>query len=150
MNYVKFSKTTVPLIYKAYASLGDSALNEGLRSLLELRVSQINGCSYCCTLHTNEAQKNGISQKKLDMLPTWYSSKGNGVFSDKELVSLRWCEAVTHCGLTDIEGIKKEMLNFFSKEELVEITSSIALMNALNRMAISLKNLDNSTNTNYE
>ncbi|WP_410521276.1 carboxymuconolactone decarboxylase family protein [Candidatus Tisiphia endosymbiont of Sialis lutaria] len=49
-------------------------LDKGLRYLIELRVSQINGCFYCCNLHLSDARKNNVPQKKLDLLPIWFST----------------------------------------------------------------------------
>lgn len=41
MNYVEISKNTMSCIYKSYESLNESPLDKGLRSLIELRISQI-------------------------------------------------------------------------------------------------------------
>ena len=74
MNYAEISKYTISCIYKSYESLDESPLDKALRALIELRVSQINGCSYCCNLHIADARKNNVSQKKLDLLPIYLSS----------------------------------------------------------------------------
>ncbi|MBI2812408.1 MAG: carboxymuconolactone decarboxylase family protein [Candidatus Melainabacteria bacterium] len=135
MNYVEISKETVSLLHKSYASLTNSPLRPTLRVLIELRVSQINDCSYCCSLHLEEAKKLQVSATKLDMLPQWRSS---ALYSDEEKAALAWAEAVTrlHQG---IEEIKQGLFTYFSEREIVDITASISIMNALNRMAISLK-----------
>ena len=139
MNYAEISKYTISFIYKSYESLDESPLDKALRALIELRVSQINGCSYCCNLHIADARKNNVSQKKLDLLPIWVSTKE--VFSEKKVLALKWCESITHISFEKIDELKNEMLKHFSEREIVDITSCIAITNALNRIAISLKTL---------
>jgi AhpD family alkylhydroperoxidase len=140
MNYAEISKYTISCIYKSYESLDSSPLDKALRSLIELRVSQINGCAYCCNLHIADARKNKVSQNKLDLLPVWFSTK-EVVFSEKEVIALKWCEAITRGSFEKIDEMKSEILKHFSEREIVDITSCISIMNALNRIAISLRTL---------
>lgn len=65
MDYEKISKETISLLYKSYASLRNSPLEATIKMLVELRVSQINGCAYCCKLHSDEARNIGIEQGNL-------------------------------------------------------------------------------------
>ena len=74
MNYAEISKETINFLYQSRASLNKSPLNATIRLLTELRVSQINGCAYCCRLHTEEARKLDVQDKKLDNLPAWDTS----------------------------------------------------------------------------
>ena len=39
-----------------------SLIDNRLKAIVELRVSQINGCAYCLNLHSVEARKLGESQ----------------------------------------------------------------------------------------
>jgi alkylhydroperoxidase family enzyme len=60
---------------------------------------------------------------------------------EKEVVALNWCESITRGFFEKIDEIKDEMLKHFSEREVVDITSCISIMNALNRIAISLRTL---------
>ena len=51
------------------------AIEQALRTMLELRVSQLNGCAYCIDLHRHEAQKAGVSRQKLADLPIPQASR---------------------------------------------------------------------------
>ncbi|MDC0534345.1 carboxymuconolactone decarboxylase family protein [Francisellaceae bacterium] len=135
MDYAQISKDTISLLHKSYNSLDQSPLNQGLRSIIELRVSQLNGCAYCCELHSNGARKQQVPQKKLDALPAWETS---ALFSDIEKIALDWAECLT-LSCKDSESIKPELTKYFSDREVVDLTACVSLMNALNRMAISLK-----------
>lgn len=135
MDYNKISKETFDLLYKSRASLKNSPLAESLRTLTELRISQINGCTYCCQLHTQEALKLGVQQEKLEALTRWPLSN---LFSKEEKAALQWAEAVTHLD-KDLPQIKAQLMQVFSEKEVVDLTACISIMNALNRIAITLR-----------
>jgi len=56
-------------------------------------------------------------------------------------IALKWCEAITRGSFEKIDEMKSEILKHFSEREIVDITSCISIMNALNRIAISLRTL---------
>jgi len=136
MDYARISKETVGHLHRAYASLDQSPLPRRLRLLAELRVSQINGCAYCCALHAGQARAAGIPQEVLDRLPGWRLA---ACFDDSEQLVLAWAEQVTG-GLPDDTGpaLLPRLLARFSDREVVDLTIAIALMNALNRLSTRL------------
>ncbi|MEE9452213.1 MAG: carboxymuconolactone decarboxylase family protein [Gammaproteobacteria bacterium] len=135
MNYAEISKETFAHLYKSRASLKKSPLDQSIILLVELRISQINGCAYCCDIHLEEAKNFGIIQEKLDLLPTW--QQATETFTIKERLALRWCEAITRLE-KDIAEAKKRLPQHFSDREIVDLSATTAIMNALNRIAISL------------
>ncbi|MFI5342726.1 MAG: carboxymuconolactone decarboxylase family protein [Chlamydiales bacterium] len=135
MNYTEISKITMDHLYQSYTSLANSPLDPLIRVLIELRVSQINGCAECCGMHSEEARKLNISQQKLDLLPGWAVSNA---FTEKEKLALRWCEAVTGMK-NDTQEIRNLLFNYYSEREIVDLTACISIMNTYNRMAICLK-----------
>jgi AhpD family alkylhydroperoxidase len=108
-------------------------LDGKLRALIELRVSQINGCAYCVDLHSREARGRGEKQQRLDSLPVWRESP---FFDDREIAALAWAESLTlisqtHAADDDYEAVQKH----FSEVEVVELSLAISLANFWNRMA---------------
>ncbi len=136
MNYVEISQKTMSHLYQAHATLKDSPLDQHLRALLELRVSQINGCAYCCSIHSNEAKKFGVAAHKIEQLENW---KESADFSDAEKEALSWAEALTTLS-TPLKVKETKLSAYFNERKIVDITICISLMNALNRLAISLRN----------
>jgi AhpD family alkylhydroperoxidase len=136
MNYAEISKETIGLLYQCRTSLNKSPLSASIRILAELRVSQINGCAYCCELHTREARHLGVQQDTLDVLPVWRNAPGS--FTDEERVVLEWVESVT-CLDNDLDVVRDHLLQFYSEREIVDLTTCIGIMNALNRIALSLR-----------
>ena len=110
-------------------------IDDKLKALIELRVSQLNGCAYCIDLHSNEARHAGELQQRLDCLPVW---KECALFSDKEMAALLWAESVTHISAqSDMDKQLERLLQHYNEAEAVDLTVIIAAMNSLNRMAIS-------------
>ncbi len=69
MDYIKISKEAIGYLYKSHASLRQSEIDVKLIALAELRTSQLNGCAYCCSFHSNELREIGISQSLIDKIP---------------------------------------------------------------------------------
>ena len=56
---------------KAKEAADEAGLDRTLIELLNVRISQINGCAYCLDLHVGDAVKNGESAQRLAVLPAW-------------------------------------------------------------------------------
>lgn len=139
-----------------YAALNDKATNaiigvgkylgsidKKLRALVELRVSQINGCVYCVDLHSTEARAEGETQQRLDCLPVWREAK---FFDERERAALDWAEAVTLIADTHAPDVTYNALaNHFNEQEIVDLTLIVSRMNALNRLAVGFRHLPEQT-----
>lgn len=109
-------------------------LDGKLRALVELRVSQTNGCDYCMELHTREALALGEKDQRLVDLPNWQDSP---LFDDREKAALGWAETITLIPKTNHadENEYLSLLSLFSETEVVELSLAISLANFWNRMA---------------
>ena len=134
MDYYKISKEIVSHLYDAHHSFANSPLPKQLRLLLELRVSQINSCNYCINLHKNEAIAFGIDKKKIADLESFAESE---YFNEAEKKALLWAENVTELK-TKVRVENSKLNQYFSEREIVDITLCISLMNAFNRIAITM------------
>ncbi len=133
VNYIEINKRAVDLLLSVKKHV--PSIDKGLQALVEIRVSQINGCAFCVDLHTTEARQLGVHQQLLDCLPVWRESQ---LFSENEMVALDWAEGVTNISTEpDIEGKLENLLKHFSETEAVDLTLVISLMNSLNRLAVS-------------
>ena len=84
-----------------------AAIDPKLRALVDLRVSQINGCVYCVDLHTQAAREAGETQQRLDCLPVWQECP---FFDARERTALAWAEALTHLSKTQAPDALYETL----------------------------------------
>ena len=109
-----------------------------LRALIELRVSQINGCAYCLNIHSQEARAAGETQQRLDVLSAWHETT---FFTEPERAALTWAEALTRLGDEPVsDELFNEMCRHFSEKEIVDQALVITTMNAWNRISIGFGN----------
>lgn len=133
INYAQINSRALNLLLSTKKHL--NLLAPDLKALVELRVSQINGCSYCISLHASEARSTGVSQHKLDLLSV---SKESNAYTPVELAAISWAESVTNISTeSNINGKLANLLIHFDEAEAVDLTLAIAIMNCMNRMAIS-------------
>ncbi|MEJ5049675.1 carboxymuconolactone decarboxylase family protein [Chryseobacterium culicis] len=134
MNYKEIAKETIGNLYKAHSSIRKSGIDKKLIALVELRVSQINGCAYCCSYHAKELSDFGFEQDTINRLPGW---KHTNAFNDQQKLVLEWAEAVID-SKDGWQDIKAKLTEQFTEREIVELTASITLMNTLNTLRITL------------
>lgn len=131
-----------PSVFQALTStageLRSRAAEAGLdRSVLELvnvRVSQLNGCVYCLDLHTHAALAAGETPQRLAVLPAW---RETGLFTDLERAALEIAEAVTlvadaHLGDADYVRVREHL----SDDQISLLTWAAITINAFNRVSI--------------
>lgn len=137
IDYVQVAPDAVKALAATRPYFAASAIEPRLRALVELRVSQINGCAYCLDLHSCEARRAGEAQQRLDCLPAWRETP---LFDDRERAALAWAESVTLVSQTGVpDAVFEEARRHFSEKDLVDLTFVIAPMNAWNRVAISFR-----------
>lgn len=133
LDYVSINGPAIASMAKAKNNM--PSIDERLRAIIELRVSQVNGCAYCVDLHANQARAAGETQQRLDCLMVWQEGS---IFEDREKAAFAWAEAVT---LIAERGAPKQVFDalsaHFSEAQIVDLTLIVAQMNAWNRMAIS-------------
>ncbi len=113
----------------------ECGLDRKLVDLVYLRISQINGCAYCCDMHANDLRKAGEKEQRLDCLAAWREAS---FFSARERAALAWAESLTHIAETRApDDVYQAARAQFSEKELTDLTFAIALMNAWNRVAVA-------------
>ena len=121
----------------ASASKHMSSIDKKLKALVELRISQINGCVYCVDLHSREARAEGENQKRLDSIAVWHEST---LFNDAERAAFTWAEALTHVSTTHApDAVFEELKNHYSEKEIVDLTLIISTMNMWNRLSVGMR-----------
>ncbi|MBX9455453.1 MAG: carboxymuconolactone decarboxylase family protein [Rhizobium sp.] len=107
-------------------------LPEELIHLVFLRVSQINGCAHCIDMHTRDLRKT-MSVDKIALLPVW--EEVPHIFSDQQRAALAWAEEVTRVSETHAsDEAYAAAAAAFAPKDLVDLTITIATMNAFNRL----------------
>lgn len=116
--------------------LASGPLDPSVRSLVETRVSQINGCAYCLAMHADEARHAGVSQQKLDLLAAWRDSTS---FSAEERAALAIAEAMSRIsdgGRVDDE-VRSTARDHFDDSSLAALLQVVAMINAFNQLNVA-------------
>ncbi len=122
----------VPKLFMAVAILygvldrKSSLVDPVLRSLVTVRVSQINWCRFCVDINSATFAKRAGSMEKVEALENWKESE---LFNDKEKVVLEYVEAVTYSDRQVNDELTQHLREFFSEDALVELTGLIAFQN---------------------
>jgi len=103
-----------------------SPLNPVLRSLVTVRVSQINWCHFCVDINSATLAKRSGSLEKVEKLAEW---KESDLFDEKERVVLEYTEAVTYSDQQVTDELMKRLKIFFDDDGVVELTGLIAFQN---------------------
>jgi len=110
----------------------DTSLPEELVHLVFLRVSQINGCAHCIDLHTRDLLDT-MPLEKVALVPVW--AEVPHLFPDKYRAALAWAEEVTLVSETHASDEAYAAASAaFAPKDLVDLTITIAAMNAFNRL----------------
>ncbi|MFK3662045.1 carboxymuconolactone decarboxylase family protein [Scandinavium sp. NPDC088450] len=135
--YYELSPEVYAALGQAKKALEHSELDLSVIELVYLRISQINGCAFCLEMHSKALRKRGVEQVKLDALAGWRVSHH---FSDRERAALAWAEDLTDIARNRAEDeVYQPLLAYFSAREISDLTFAISLMNAFNRLAVSMR-----------
>jgi AhpD family alkylhydroperoxidase len=130
--------TTVPGAMEALQKLGAAARGAGVPAttlyLIEVRASQINGCSVCLDMHSRELKAAGEPEERIFMVGAWRDAP---YFSDAERAALALTEATTR--LADRsdpipDEIWEQAARHYDESELAGLVIAIAAINAWNRI----------------
>lgn len=113
-----------------------SPIEPALRSLIGVKVSQINNCDFCVDISSALLKKRGISIEKISALSDYQNS---ALFSEKEIVALRFAEAVTSREQETDDNLFARLKLFFSDDEIVELTALIAFQNLSSKFNAALQ-----------
>ena len=135
LNYGKIA----PGVYEAMDALDryvqTCAVEKSLIMLVQLRVSQINGCAYCLDMHWKDLTAIGEPAQRLYSLDAWRECP---YYTDRERAALTWTEAVTLISDGHVpEAVYQEVSQHFSEKELADLTLAVAAINAWNRLSIA-------------
>jgi AhpD family alkylhydroperoxidase len=115
-----------------------SSLGVRLVELVNLRLSQINGCGVCIDMHWRDLIRQEAEPRHLNALAGWREAP---FFSERERAALHWAELVNAIpqkepGDADFERLQQH----FTDSEIAELGYAIAVIKGWNLLNISLRN----------
>jgi AhpD family alkylhydroperoxidase len=104
------------------------------RYLVELRASQINGCSVCAEMHSRELKEAGESDERIWTVAAWREAP---FFTEPERAALALTEALTRIADRPdavSDEIWEEAARHYDEAQLAALVLSIASINTWNRV----------------
>ena len=132
IEFSEIPKGLMSVMRSMESYLGKTGFDIKLVELIRMRVSSINACAYCIDMHFKEAVAAGEDMQRLYSISAW---KETNYYSDEERACLVWAEYITlPTGRHDEQGLFDELLVFFDKEQIANLTLIIIQINAWNRL----------------
>ena len=133
LNYFPKFQSAFDKLTEVEAMLKETSIEPGLRHLVKLYVSQLNGCAFCVDMHSKEAKLDGERELRLYHIPVWQESP---LFTEREKSALAWAKAVTQLSISPVcEELFNATREHFTEKELTELNMAIAMINLWNRFA---------------
>ena len=108
-------------------------------NLIQLRASQINGCSVCVDMHARDMKRSGETDERLFAVAAWRDAP---YFTDAERAALALAEAVTRIGDNPNpvpDDVWAEATRHFGERELSALLLHIAVTNVFNRLNVATR-----------
>lgn len=112
-----------------------SPIEPALRSLLTVRVSQINWCAFCVDINSATGLKRGISDAQLDALAEFETSP---LFDARQKTALAYAEAMTRSDRGVDDALMERLKACFDDDAIIELTALIAFQNMSSKFNAAL------------
>jgi AhpD family alkylhydroperoxidase len=133
----------VPDALKAMLALSKAAEHAELPRtttyLVDLRASQINGCSYCSDMHSRELKDAGESDERIWTVAAWRDAR---YFTGSERAALALTEALTRVADRPDpvpDEIWDEAARHYDETALAALIIEIAMINVWNRFNVATR-----------
>ena len=147
LNYAQQSPEFFKKISALSMALRDSAIEQGIRDLVKIRASQINGCAFCLDMHVKEAKIHGERELRLHHVAVWREST---LFAPRERAALAWTEIVTKLPEQGVpDDIYERVRGQLSEKEISDLTFAIVAINGWNRLSVAFKTVPGSADALY-
>ena len=117
-----------------------AALPATISNLVLIRASQINGCAVCTDMHTKDAEHEGETSVRINLVAAWRDAK---VFTDAERAALELTEQGTRIA-DAATGVSDEAwanaAKYYDTDQLAGLVCTIGVINAYNRFNVIMKN----------
>jgi AhpD family alkylhydroperoxidase len=112
-----------------------AGITEQLLELVNMRISQINGCAYCLDVHHQKAVRLGEDPRRLAVLQEWQETE---LFDDTESAAIELAECITlipdPAERVEVEDCARAVLG---DEAYAVVAWAAIAMNAFNRLSIT-------------
>lgn len=139
IDYQKQSPELFKLFVKFTNELKTSAIEQSIRALVEIRASQLNGCTYCLDMHIKEATMHGERPLRLHHIAAWRDST---LFIPRERAALAWTEILSQIPAQGVpDDVYERVRTQLSEKELSDLSFIVMAINGWNRINVGFKSV---------
>ena len=137
IDYQKQSPELFKKFVEFSLALKQSAIEESIRDLVDIRASQLNGCAFCVDMHVKEATIHGERPLRMHHVAIWREST---LFSPRERAALAWTEILTQIPAQGVpDELYERVRTQLSEKELSDLTFLVMSINAWNRVNVGFQ-----------
>ncbi|GIP32792.1 carboxymuconolactone decarboxylase family protein [Paenibacillus sp. J2TS4] len=135
INHYQANSAAYEAMMALEAFVKKSGLDRDLYELIKLRVSQINGCSFCIDKHGKDMLKNGESIDRILLLTVW---REVDLYSDKEKAVLELTEHLTNISEAGVpDHVYSQVRAHFDEKQYIDLIMAVNTINCWNRLGIA-------------
>jgi AhpD family alkylhydroperoxidase len=132
-----FSRAVSELDDAAIAELDRAGIDPGLRELVRLRASQLNGCAYCVDMHARAARTAGVTPQRVDAVAIWPESN---LFTAGERAALDFTEQVTLLATTRVpESCVRGVVDQYGEGGAAALLALVVAINTWNTIGVTAR-----------
>lgn len=147
VNWAQQSPELAKKFTEVVMALRSSAIEGSIIHLVNIRASQLNGCTFCLDMHIKQAKLHGERELRLYHLAAWRDST---LFTPRERAALAWTEVLTR--LPD-QGVPEEVYDRvrtqLSEKEISDLSFAVMVINGWNRLNVGFKTVPGSADAMY-
>lgn len=132
-----FSRALASLDAAASKELDQAGIPSGLREMLRLRASQLNGCAYCVAQHSRDAAAAGEPAGRVAAVSVWRESP---FFTARERSALALTDTMTRLADTRVPDADwREASAHLTPQELAALVALVVAINAWNAVGVTTR-----------
>ena len=133
VNHHKVTPVLANALSALSMEVAKTSIDPALKHLIDIRVSQLNGCTFCLDMHSKEAKIAGERELRL-----------------YHLAALAFTEALTQISVHGVsDALYRSVAEHFSDVEISELNFAIVAINAWNRLGITSRMAPGSLDAAY-
>ena len=118
----------------SFAAAG--GIDKRLKELVNLRISQINGCAFCIDMHWADLVKQGVDPRHVNAVAGW--REAHRFFDDRDRAALAWAEAVNAIPQrTPTDAEFAAVKQHFSETEISDLSFAVVAIRGWNMLNAS-------------
>ncbi len=143
IDFAKESPDIMKKFVEFVTATKDNLVEESIRDMVNIRIAQLNRCTFCLDMHIKQAKLHGERELRLYHLASWRESP---LFSPRERASLAWAEILTELPELGVpDEIYDRVRSQLSEKDVSDLTFVVMAANAWTRVNVGFKTVPGSS-----